>query len=334
MYSSHIGNVDILVRQQQMQAQQAALPHAGHPPLPLGPHPALPGLPTLPPSSAASLLSGLSGSLVGPGAHPLSLLNSKHLLHRDDATLAASPSLPQVLPYCSHSLMSSHIAPTPSSPPILLPLPHVLPYCSHSLKCSHIAPTPSSPPILLPLPQVLPYCSHSLISETTLYSFLDVLYFVHICHVPPTAACIWRICSYASVHSFLTIHAVFLCTSFPTTSLHFPSSSTPSMFARCAPIETRPCVPVCVSARVCLSPCVSQPVCACVCLSPCVPVCASARVCPCVPQPVCASARVRLSPRVPEPACQLDYTVLCTLDHAKCSPLHGCIALMTAVPKG
>ncbi|XP_076036712.1 TLE family member 5-like isoform X2 [Oratosquilla oratoria] len=71
---------------QQMQAQQA-LPHAAHaPPLPLGPHPALPGLPSLPPTSAASLLSGFSGSLVGPGTHPLSLLNSKHLLHRDDVT--------------------------------------------------------------------------------------------------------------------------------------------------------------------------------------------------------------------------------------------------------
>ncbi|XP_063615226.1 transducin-like enhancer protein 3 [Penaeus indicus] len=74
--------------QQQMQAQQAALPHAGHaPPIPLGPHPALPGIPSLPPSSAASLLSGFTGSLVGPANHPLSLLSSKHLLHRDDNTL-------------------------------------------------------------------------------------------------------------------------------------------------------------------------------------------------------------------------------------------------------
>ncbi|XP_069989786.1 TLE family member 5-like isoform X5 [Penaeus vannamei] len=73
---------------QQMQAQQAALPHAGHaPPIPLGPHPALPGIPSLPPSSAASLLSGFTGSLVGPANHPLSLLSSKHLLHRDDNTL-------------------------------------------------------------------------------------------------------------------------------------------------------------------------------------------------------------------------------------------------------
>ncbi|XP_068212515.1 transducin-like enhancer protein 3-B [Palaemon carinicauda] len=81
---------------QQMQAQQAALPHAGHaPPIPLGPHPALPGLPSLPPSSAASLLSGFTGSLVGPTSHPLSLLSSKHLLHRDDSTpVFPSPSLP------------------------------------------------------------------------------------------------------------------------------------------------------------------------------------------------------------------------------------------------
>lgn len=78
---------------QQMQAQQAALPHAGHaPPIPLGPHPALPGLPSLPPSSAASLLSGFTGSLVGPGSHPLSLLSSKHLLHRDDSTHMAVTS--------------------------------------------------------------------------------------------------------------------------------------------------------------------------------------------------------------------------------------------------
>merc|ERR1712106_1016083 len=78
---------------QQMQAQQAGLPHAaaaaaaGHgPPIPMGPHPGLPGLPSLPPTSAASLLSGFSGSLMGPVAHPLSLLSSKHLLHRDDNT--------------------------------------------------------------------------------------------------------------------------------------------------------------------------------------------------------------------------------------------------------
>lgn len=82
-----------LSQEQQMQAQQAALPHAGHaPPIPLGPHPALPGLPSLPPSSAASLLSGFTGSLVGPGSHPLSLLSSKHLLHRDDSTHMAVTS--------------------------------------------------------------------------------------------------------------------------------------------------------------------------------------------------------------------------------------------------
>ncbi|KAK8741473.1 hypothetical protein OTU49_002231, partial [Cherax quadricarinatus] len=97
---------------QQMQAQQAALPHAGHaPPIPLGPHPALPGLPSLPPSSAASLLSGFTGSLVGPANHPLSLLSSKHLLHRDDNTRTSMlggryPCSPS--PRCPNPALDTH----------------------------------------------------------------------------------------------------------------------------------------------------------------------------------------------------------------------------------
>lgn len=52
---------------------------AGHPPLPMLPHPGLG--PGLPPSSAASLL-GLTG--LGGAPHPLAILNAKHDLHRGE----------------------------------------------------------------------------------------------------------------------------------------------------------------------------------------------------------------------------------------------------------
>lgn len=68
---------------QQMHAGQ--LPHAGHaPPLPMMPHPGLPG----PPATAASLL-GLSASLAGPAAHPLSMLAAKPDLHREETKSAS-----------------------------------------------------------------------------------------------------------------------------------------------------------------------------------------------------------------------------------------------------
>ncbi|XP_021968333.1 protein groucho isoform X2 [Folsomia candida] len=65
---------------QQMHAQQLGpAAAAGHPPLPMLPHPGLG--PGLPPSSAASLL-GLTG--LGGAPHPLAILNAKHDLHRGE----------------------------------------------------------------------------------------------------------------------------------------------------------------------------------------------------------------------------------------------------------
>lgn len=68
---------------QQLGPAAAAAAAAGHPPLPMLPHPGLAGAPGLPPSSAASLL-GLSA--LGGAPHPLAMLNAKHDLHRDDKT--------------------------------------------------------------------------------------------------------------------------------------------------------------------------------------------------------------------------------------------------------